>query len=729
MKTVKLTGALFCAGSILSPAMAQQPPANESMRSNAAPSTAATAPSAAEDPNAPADIIVTALKGSTSLQRTPAAISVVSGEEIAKRQIADIRSLGPLIPSLKTNVEGTATQIFARGVGKQVDLGHIPDAVGMVIDGLSISQSATGMALFDVSSVQVLPGPQGTLYGSSAIGGIINVTTNRPTDDTSGSALLEAGNYGSVHATITQNIPVTDNWHLRAVYNGNYRDGYNKDGTFNDNMTAFRLSSLYEPDDSFSWLVTGTYAFDRFKLSTTVPYPFISKNPYNTMPFDPDTAIFYPPNGGVTGNGRVHIDIATVTTEIEKRIGDITVTYTGGYLNKRTPGPNDGPGFNEIPVAGFSSQYQSNIDLFNNELKISNGKSSRLSWIAGLYQLHSRTREFYVFGPNFSGQDYATIMQTYAAYGQGTYSVLEGTRITAGIRVSKDSVSAGKGAVVFFPIFPTLSRGVIPFSYDRGWTKLNWKVGIEQDISSTSMFYAGAQSGFNPGTFDGNAPSPGNPVKPQSMIGYTAGMKNRFFDSRLTFNFEGYLYNYKDQIIQAPNLATGTTILINAQKSRIYGFQLDSAFQATDTTQLRANLGYLNATFRKFNYVSGGTLLDFKGYTLPFAPKFTVNLGATQTVHLGEKGSIEARVDSYLTNSYWFTYDNIPTFKQHHYSKTDASITYRPPSERWEIGIWAKNLENKATAASSGTSPGRSYPGVVYLEPPRTYGGRLLVKW
>ncbi len=688
-----------------------------------------TTAAAAEQPaSEDGDIIVTALKQSTTLQKTPAAISVVGGEELVQRSITDIRAIGPLVPSFKTNSEGTATQIFARGVGKQVDLGNIPDAVGMVVDGLSYPQHATAVALFDVSSIQVLPGPQGTLYGSSAIGGVVNVSINRPEHNKEGSLLLEVGNYGSVHATVLQNLPVTNNWALRAGYSGNYRDGYNDNGTGNDNMTAFRLSSLFTPDDTFSFYLTALYAFDKYRQAPTIPYPFLTDHPYNIMPFDPDTAIFYPPNGGATDGGRVEFSVATLTGEIQKKFDDITVTYTSGYLRRRTPGVDDG--LNQLSVAGFTSFYQHNNDIINNELRINNSSSSRLSWIAGLYQYYAKNKEYYIFGPNLSGQDYSTIFKTYAAYGQGTFSLTDRTRLTTGLRFSKDTTRASENSSVFFPVgaFPNFSRGEIPFAFNKSWTRLNWKVGAEQDLSSTSLLYAGVQSGFNPGTFDGNPPTPARTVEPQSMIGYTVGLKNRIA-RRLTLNLEAFLYNYKNQIIAVPNLASGTNILVNAQRSRIYGAQLDSAFDLTDTTKLRANIGYLHARFTQFNYASGGLNFDYAGNTPPFSPELTVSLGATQIFDLANGGQIEARADSYITSSYVFTFDNIPNFEQPSYHKTDLGLSWRSPNRKFEIGLWVKNLENEATVASAGVAPGRSYPGVVYLEPPRTYGGRLLVKW
>jgi iron complex outermembrane recepter protein len=678
-----------------------------------------------DTPVSSGEIIVTALKQASSLQRTPAAISVVSGDDLVKRQMTDIRSLNTFVPSVKTNVEATATQFFVRGVGKQVDQARIPDAVAMVVDGLTIPQQASGLSLFDVRSIEVLPGPQGTLYGSSAIGGVVNITTNRPTPNLESSLLLEGGNYGTVHATAIQNIPISDGWSIRGVYNGSYHGGYNNNGTYDDNMTAFRLSSLYQPPGSdFTFFLTGTYAFDHFRLSPTVPFPYLNGKAYDIAANDPATAFFYPPNGLAGDIPRVRMNVGTITTQIDWRLGDVTVSYMGGYLHRGQPTQNI------QSVAGFLETYSTQINEFNNELRISNSTISRLKWIAGLYQSSSRNHEQLIFGPNLSGQNYVVRQKTYAAYGQATFSFTDHTRLTGGVRVSQDRIDMSNGEV-FYPTGapPNFDRGVIPFSFHKKWNRLNWKAGIEQDLGSRSMLYAAVQSGFNPGTFDGNAPDPGREVKPQTMVGYTAGIKNRFLDSRLTLNLEGYYYSYKDQIITAPDLVTGQTALLNAPRSRIYGVQLDTALDVLDHTRLHANVGYLNATFRRFVAGSASGPIDYSGFALAFSPKFTANLGLNQTIELGDKGSLDARVDSYLSSSYWFTYDHPAGLKQGSYSKTDASLTYHPPSGDWEVGVWCKNLENRAVAASAGSTAGRPYPGVVYVEPPRTYGVRFAVKF
>ena len=677
------------------------------------------------------EIVVTAQKVSESLQKAPAAISVVTGADVVDRQLLDVRSLTTFVPSIETNLESTATQFFIRGVGKQVDQGRIPEAVGMIVDGVTIPQHTSGMALYDLHDIEVLPGPQGTLYGSSAIGGVVNLTTNRPTQNLEGVVLADVGNYGTVDATGVANVPLNADWSVRAAYNARYHDAYNSNGSYNDQLNSFRLSSLYAPQGgNFSLFLTGSYSFSDFRQGPTVPFPYTNGGAYRVPAYDSATAFFYPPNGLNNSLARTIQDVGTVSGRLDWSPGNITVSYIPGYLHSENPSLQRHPEDSVQLVGGFLEQYSSDINQFSNEIRVSNSDLAPLRWLGGVYQTHSDNHEILVFGPNLSGDDYTDIWKGYSAYGQATYSVVDHTRVTVGLRESQDSIRINNGEV-FFPSGapPNFARGVIPFSFDQSWSKLNWKAGIEQDLGRESMFYAAAQTGFNPGTFDGNAPNPSREVQPQTMLGFTAGIKNRFLDSRLTLNVELYLYNYKNQIITAPNLSTGQTALLNAPKSRIYGSEIDAAYAFTRNTKIHATYGYLNAEFREFEAGSATGPVDYAGYTLPFSPKSTADIGAEHTLTLRDHGAIVGRFDTYLSSSYWFSYDHIVGFKQGSYSKTDASVVYQFANQKWEAGFWVKNLEDKAVAGSAGAVPGRSYPGVVYVDAPRTFGGRLSVKF
>lgn len=678
------------------------------------PAQSSVVPQPAESDAGLADIVVTAQKRSESAQRLPAAVSVMSSELLAARGVVDVKGVENLLPSAKLNIENSAVQVFIRGVGSQLDFTWIPASVGVNLDGAALCRYCASGAFYDVQRVEILPGPQGTLYGSSAVGGVVNILTNRPTKDFSTDLMLEYGNYNTTHATLVQNIPVTSNWSVRAAADYYDNDGFNNNGTYDQHSIAARLSSLYE-SGNFSAFVTGSYYHNRSKPSPTQYAPFPAQGAYYFPATEVATAFLYPPNGLPYDAARAVDENYIGSGQFDWTVGDVTISYIPAGLHvTRTDDRN---------VAGFIQTFDVKIDQFSNELRIS-GDSDRLKWIGGLYQLWNHSRQDRVFGPNFAGEYVDSHNESFAAYGQGTYSVTDAARITLGARVSRDKLRADNSEVVFPTA--TFGRGTIPFTYRNKWDRFGWKVGGEYDLAPNSLLYAAVQTGFNPGTFRTSVGTQGTTVDPQKMLGYTAGIKNRFLDGRLRFNVEGFFYDYKKLPVNAIDFASGILTTLNAPKVHIKGIQADFAAAPFQGLDLSAGLGYLDAKFKEFSAGPAGGVVDYAGFQLPYAPKFTATLGAQYSYDLAHGGSVKARVDAYISSSYWDIFTHTSNLRQGSYSKTDVSLTYYAPSGKWDIGAYGKNLENTASHAASGET-GRPFPfaGAVYVEAPRQYGVRL----
>ena len=682
----------------------------------------------AEEPEsaALAEIVVTAQKKSESAQRAPAEISVITADELVDRGIDSPRAFENLVPSAKFNVEGNATQLFIRGVGSGVDVPWVPEAVALQLDGVALPRYASSIGLYDLQRVEVLPGPQGTLYGSSSIGGIVNVLTNRPVNTLQSDALLEFGDYGYKHATVVENVPVSPDWSLRGAVNAEYRDGYANNGSDNENALAARLSSLYAPRDTgFSLYLTGNYYLNHYEPSPTQWYPYPNGRAYDFPPTALISAFFYPPAGYPLDQARSRVEIYQLAAQMDWDTGPVTLSYIPGLLRSLTNGVSS-----PRVIAGFPQALDIDLDQFSNEFRLANSRPGPLTWLAGVFQSYMKDPSYDLLGPNLGAYDVTSYQRNYAAFAQGTYSVTPSTRLTLGGRYSKDEVAAGSNSVVIYPIKPTYSQGRAPIAFDQSWNRFDWKAGAEQDLTDNSMLYGNVQTGFNPGTFQAKLPDPSAEIQPQKMLGYTVGVKNLFFDARLKVNVEGFLYNYKDQIIQSIDLATAGSYLYNAPRSQIKGVQVDAALAVTSTFKLYANVGYLDATFSEFTApLQGGTIANLAGYQLPFAPTASGSVGAQETVPLGGRGSLVFRVDSYITSSYWELFSHAGGVNQPGYTKTDLSGTYHSPDDSWDIGLWAKNLENTAVAtAGAQTGDPSPYAAAVFVEPPRTFGVRFHVR-
>src|SRR5215475_3473164 len=194
------------------------------------------------------EIVVTTEKRAENVQKAPATISVVSGEEMSTRGIQDISESTAMFPSVKFGQISGTVHMYIRGIGAEQDRASIDPLSAMTQNGIVLPREITGNNLFDVGTIEVLPGPQSTLYGASSAGGIVSVTNNRPTNSQEGNATLEVGNYDYKHLTAVQNVPLSDTLFIRAAFDGAFHDGYETSGADSEDQLGGRVSALYKPN-------------------------------------------------------------------------------------------------------------------------------------------------------------------------------------------------------------------------------------------------------------------------------------------------------------------------------------------------------------------------------------------------------------------------------------------------------------------------------------------------
>jgi iron complex outermembrane receptor protein len=279
------------------------------------------------------EIIVTAEKQEESLQKTAAAVTAIQGDALVAAGVTDLRAAQKLVPSVRFQAEGANTEVYIRGVGSTLDLPNIEPPTTVNFNGIYIPREATSVPLFDVDQIEVLPGTQGTLYGRSVLGGAVNIAFNRPTQDLETDLLLEAGNYSLFHATVTQNLPVTDTFALRGSIDYTNHDGYLETGADSKDDYAIRLSGLYEPNDDLSILVWTQAAEKDGKSANLVrkgynggtfdgdPHAFESSDPWNDV-ITPDA-----PDAG----SQVYEEWI-VGAQVDWRFNGMTLTYIPSYL-------------------------------------------------------------------------------------------------------------------------------------------------------------------------------------------------------------------------------------------------------------------------------------------------------------------------------------------------------------------------------------------------------------
>ena len=656
-------------------------------------------------------ITVTAHKVSADLQKTAAAVTALSGETLLAAGVYDIRGVQNLMPSVRFQAENASTELYIRGVGSTLDLPNIEPPNAFNFNGVYIPREGTSVGLFDIESIELLPGPQGTLYGRAALGGAVNVEFKRPTQELETSGLLELGDYSLLHGTLVQNLPLTDDLALRGAFDYLQRDGYLATGADSMDDYAARLSALYTPTDALDIHV---WVHGAKKDSKS---PNLVRRGYNGGTFDGNPNAFNTSDPwddridpGAPSASPQDYENLVLGARLDWDLGDMALTYIPGYFYLDWSA--------DYWLENIPALLTAHYNQVTNELRLASDTDSKLKWLTGLYVYQVTNSGDFVAGGFPLSQISRNRLEGYAVFGEATYSLTPVLRLTAGGRFSWDQ-REGEGQTAFGQ----------PFSADEDYDNVDWKLGLEMDLGDAAMAYATIQTGYQPGTYNAfpATPEATNLVKSATMTAYTAGIKSRFLDDRLQLNDEVFYYDYADLLVQSFNLNTALLTTFNAAQTTIWGNQLDLLFMPTGCDRLNLSVGYLNAEYDDFIVPEGVNIgipkRDFGGYPLQNAPEWTVTAGYQHDFPVGP-GHLLARLETRYEDSFWGTFAQFRGTEQQDYFKTDASLTYYAADERWSVGLWVKNIENEAVIAAATTGQFGPYAN-VFLEPPRTWGARF----
>lgn len=659
---------------------------------------------------------ITAQKHAESLQSAAAAVTAIAGETLVASGVLDLRGAQNLIPSVRFQAENASTEIYVRGVGSTLDLPNIDPPTTLHFDGVYIPREGSSAALFDVAQLELLPGPQGTLYGRSTLGGAVHVRFNRPGGTRESSGVLEAGSQSLWHATLAQDLPLGADDSLRIAADWLRRDGLLATGADAADDRSLRLSGLHHPTDTAE-----AYWWASYATRDGAPANLVRRG-YNGGRFDGDPAAFDHGDPwddriatGAPGAGRQDYENfaagAELTVELDR---GLTLSWLPGYFHLDWR--------NDYWLEDIPALLSAGYDQVSNELRLANRPGGRWRWLAGLYQYRMRNDGDFVVGGFPLTRISRNLLEGYAAFGQGTWSLDERLRLTLGGRASFDR-REGAGTTPFGQAFGADER------YDH----LDWKAGVELDVGAASMLYATAQSGYQPGTYNPfpDSPARSNLVDPARLVALTLGAKNRFLDGQLQANLELLHYDYRDLFVQSFNLNTALLTTFNAARVRIDGAQLDLLYRPSAAGRLNLSVGWLDARFAEFlvpaDIAIGTTRRDYADYRLQYAPDWTVSLGYQHDFALGN-GYLRLRADTRFEDDFWGTFTHARGTRQDAYFKSDASLTWHAGDERWSAGLWVRNLGNVAVLAATTTGQFGPYAD-AFLEPPRTWGARVTFRF
>jgi iron complex outermembrane receptor protein len=612
------------------------------------------------------EIIVTAQRREETIQKSSLAIQVIGASELKTAGVTDAKDLTLLVPGLQIGTGGPDTQIYIRGVGDFGASALSNPAVATNLDGVYLARpAAVAGQFYDIARIEVLKGPQGTLYGRNANGGAINIITNRPTFDNFGAtADVEAGNYAAIKAEGAVNVPLSDQWAMRGAFQIVSHRGYLSDGTDDARQQGGRIETLWEPGRNVSLLLQGDYTHfggngpgfasrtpgtppgtTRW-LGTTDPransaqfalpsaaglcVPTFILNGMDTA--TPPRGLLPPPvcdTGGagpgvllVSGLSREAFEDNTiwgVHAELNWDLDWATLTVIPAY---RSTDLN----FLTYPVfANYVHPETSKETTF--EARLGHASDS-LKWVAGVYYLNE---DQYTISDIISGLILNSTSienlnsQSAAAFGEATVSLTNSLRVIGGLRFTRDIKSLRGVALNVYPSLPFIPPappapnpcpGTTPclsesFSGATRFNEVTWKAGAEYDLAPQNMLYLTASTGYKAGGLNDSGGT--TPYKPEKLFALEFGARNRFLQDRLQVNLETFYWKYRDQQIPHNTLdALGNVAFIyeNAASATLYGFDLDVAAKPSSHDTVHVAAEYLNSRYGTFTYAlpNGGAL-------------------------------------------------------------------------------------------------------------------------
>jgi iron complex outermembrane recepter protein len=693
-----------------------------------------------------AEIIVTAQKRSESLQVVPIAITVATGAQLQAANVVTANDLPTLVSGLSIGDTANYFQPHLRGIGTAAFGPNVENPVALYVDGVYYpSQLEAPTDLIDVAQISVLKGPQGTLFGRNATGGVIQMTTKDPQQTPSGEAQTSIDNYltsrNYVYATggITTDLAANASIRYTTQGNGWGTNTFNGDQVERNNKDlAARTKWVYAPSDATNIRLSLDYS----NLSNTLGGNF-SPAP-GTQPLFPGyVATSNPYDVDTYQTGRNAAESGGGSLTVQQGLGSFADFVS--ISSFRSYSFHDNLVVSLTPVPGIDITDVENGRDVTEELQLVSKNNDTVQWATGIFYFHNigsinpvNTYLHGLLAPtpfSFGDQQVADrlVTESVAPYAQATIEVAPRWHLTLGARDTWEERTL-TGAVNGFlengtpigllaPLFDETTRIQLP----------SYRAAIDYRMSDDILVYASFNRSFKSGGFNGNDPA-NVPYLPEILNAYEIGLKSEMLDHRLRLNVAPFYYDYTN--IQVTNYIGALVNFYNGAAAKIYGLDLDASFQATESLRLSATAEGLHSKFTSFPEADFSTPLPTGGlvqYTasaagnrLPYAPAFTFDIGGDYVVDLTAAGRLDFNLTNEFNSGYFTEADN--RLRQPAYDFLNASVSWTTPNERLNVKLWARNLLDKAVESEEVTGPPEGYT-VDYSNPPRTYGLTLLYKF
>lgn len=666
------------------------------------------------------DIVVTAQRRDERLRDVPISIAALSSEVMDQRRVMSISDLTNAVPGLVVTAGGTAVQPSIRGISTSVGVPGAENNIAIYVDGVyQVVPSSSNFQFADIERIEVLKGPQGTLFGRNASGGAISIVTREPSFTATGKLEANYGSFNELRARGFVSAPLNEK--VAFSISGLYA---HSDGYYNDRLRGGRTGELdtravqgrilVRPSDSFDMLLTASYIKNDDPGQVTYQ-PFLGHAPNNTTtalparPWDvaPDTLPI------------LETSISTFAVRARYMANDFTITSHTSYTKPSTRSLTDA---DSGPQVGSLTDVTQNATSFQQEIQVATDFDGRINFVTGLFYLKSD----HEFDPALvTGATGATLFRistnvgtsALAAFGEANVKLTDQLTVIAGLRYSWEEKILTGAIGPAGTLRPEIGR--------ESWDALTPRISVKYDIAPNSNVYFTYSKGFKSGAWDSTGLSR-VPIAPETLDAFEIGAKSRLTDW-LDIDTAAFHYNAKNLQVQIINNLVSS--LENAAAANIKGVDFNATAKVTPDLNLVAGVAWLDADYTDFNRASAliwnpaqrrnvSTSVNATGNPLIRSPEWTLSGLANYNRAIGS-GTLDASLNVYYSSS--FSHVPANNVRQNSFTTIDALAGYTLENGL-RLGVWSKNLTNQTIALAvlqNGVSDRISYRA------PRSFGGMI----
>lgn len=699
------------------------------------------------------EIVITAQRRVEDVQKVASAVTAISGDKLNDKAITRLDDLQFAIPSLTISDAGLTQSVNIRGIGLASGSPAVTPGIATYVDGVAQPPIVTTGSFYDMESVEVMRGPQGTFVGSASTGGAIFLSSRNPElNKTDGYVEAALGNYSNRSAQGAINLPAGEKFAFRVAGTYRQRDSYYTDiGPFDNHPDRLdeaggRVGMLWQPTDSFQGIVkleyvdrqTGGYAFRPGQGALTAP---LRSSDIRTLTYDDPTSN--------------HERAKQATLELrQEAFGGITFRYLGGYQDKRINNLYDLDGTIQPPQPNpytrTSMDQFVREQVYTHEINVISPINGAFDWIVGGYWQRNKIIVD-ITQQNTPGTpldiDVNTEKTVSALFAQAGYKITQTLKLNVGARYNTFDASGGGSVVVGrglpFPPFNGTGLQVADLSGSHDDARATGKVAIEWTANNDNLLYAFVARGYKPGGFN----SAVDEFDPETVWDYELGWKSTLLDGRLRTQFGAFWNDYTGFQLDGLNPETGRFQTFNVANATVRGLE----------AQAQARLGgwgfdvgvsYVDSSLSEVQFVDTRTLppgtnlpqcaagalpgtpatcFDYGPYIatadggpLLYSPGWTFNAGAEYTIPMGDNASLRPRVNYGYVGSQYTTLLYLPTDRLGSRGLLSAQLTYSRDS--WMVEAYGTNLTDKDYLSGGGGQ-------VEYYGAPREYGLRVSMRF